>query len=336
MKTLANFTNYNEFYYPVVQFGRGLFQHNLITLLKLFKDKKVRLITTGKNGKKIKDPFCEVIIEYEGKTFPYDRILEDVNRIYNLCDKSPEDWGDIDTSDPKQLISWIEENAQEFLNLTTTKVGRTALFQFAQVVEKGLALQYRKLFGFGKVNNEFMKGKMQEVLCAEHFERSGGEAKISPANNLTISNEGKIVPYKKNSRDSKQLDLCFAGNHVIVYTTNKTHSALLDGGGRNSEYEGDAGKTVQKVSDRFNKHGYEFDKDGKLILMMGVVDSRFFAGEQGPNAIGLMQRKANNKNTFITNSQVLAQFMNLIDVPAVLTTPEIIIQSAFDQLAVEV
>jgi hypothetical protein len=335
MKTLANFKNYNEFYYPVVKFGRGLFQHNLITLLKLFKNKKVKLITTGKNDKEIK-PFCKVMIEYEGKTFPYDRILEDVNRIYNLCDKSPEEWGDIDTSDPNQLISWMEENAQEFLNLTTTKVGRTALFQFAQVVEKGLALQYRKLFGFGKVNNKFMKGKMQEVLCAEHFERSGGAATISSAAELTISNEGKVVPYKNNSRDSKQLDLCFAGNHVIVYTTNKTHSALLDGGGRNSEYEGDAGKTVQKVSDRFVKHGYEFDDNGRLILMMGVVDSRFFAGAQGPNAINLMQRKANNKNTFITNSQILSQFMNLIDIPTLLTDTETVIQTAFDKLAVEV
>lgn len=336
MKTLANFENYNEFYYPVVKFGRGLFLHNLITLLKLFKDKKIKLTTVGKNGKILTNPFCEVAIEYEGKRFLYDRILEDVGRIYNLCDKSPEDWGAIDTGNPNQLISWMEQNAGEFLDLTSSRVGRTSLFQYAQVVEKGLALQYRKLFGFGKVNNEYMEGKMQEVLCAEHFERSGGKAKISSADKLTIANDGKIVPYKNNNRDSKKLDLCFAGNHVIIYTTNKTHSALLDGGGRNSEYEGDAGKTVQKVSDRFVKHGYEFDDNGRLILMMGVVDSRFFAGAQGPNAINLMQRKANNKNTFITNSQILAQFMNLIDIPTLSTDAETVIQTAFDQLAVEV
>jgi hypothetical protein len=336
MKTLANFKNYHEFYYPVVKFGRGLFQHNLTTLLELFDKKQIKMTTTGKKGKVLKTPYCSIYIEYQGKKFLYDRVLEDVSRIYNLCEKSPEEWGDIDTSDPSQLINWIESNASEFLKLSTTKVGRTALFQFAQVVEKGLALEYRKLFGFGKVNNSYMKGKMQEVLCAEHFQKTGGTALIESAEKSTIDKDGSITQYKTSNRDSKKLDLKYTGRYVITWATHKTHSALLDGGGRNTEYESDAAKTIQKATARFETHGYEFDKQGRLILVMGLVDSRFFAGAHGPNAIRLMQQKANNKNTFITNSQVLAQFMNLIDVPEVLTDTDKIIAEAFDKLAVEV
>ena len=182
-----------------------------------------------------------------------------------------------------------------------------------------------------------MGGKVHEILQAEEFERCGGKAVITSADSYTINQNGDIVRYAKANRSnsSKKLDQLYEGRFVRFYTTNKAHTAELDGGGRTSEYEADAGKTISKRTARFQTSGYEIDQ-GKLVLLGALVDSRFFAGRMGPNALRLMQTMANNKDTFVINAATLARFMTLIDVPQVLTDTANVIDGAFNQLAVEI
>lgn len=335
MKTLANFENYNEFLYPRIEFMREVFESVLHQLLTASKEKRIVVKTHQSNGKLYAKPRCTLDVNYAGKKWAYDRVIGDIDRIYAMCAKSPVKSLRLKSKEDK--IKWMEQHAQSALDMIANDFQRAMLFQAAQVAEKGIDKKYRERFKFGKVNGQYMPGKVHEVLQAEEFERCGGKAIISSSSKMTVNKEGEITLYQKNNRSTsgKQLDLLFEGTYVKFYTTNKAHTAELDGGGRTSEYESDAGKTVQKRSERFEKKGYEIS-DGKIVLLGGLVDSRFFAGNQGANAIRLMQVMANNKDTFILNASILAKFINLIDVPALLTDTESVIQTAFDQLAVEV
>ena len=151
------------------------------------------------------------------------------------------------------------------------------------------------------------------------------------------SKDGEIIPYSKINRTNtgKKLDQRYSGKYVDIYTTNKAHTAMLDGGGRTSEYERDLGSTLQKRNERFLKKSFEIS-DGKVILLAGLIDSRFFSGPAGPNAIKLIQSMVNNKDTFLTNACTLAKFMKLIDVPEVLTDTHNVIENTFNQLSVEI
>lgn len=335
MKTLANFNNYNEFLYPRIEFMREVFESVLHQILTASKEKRIVVKTHQANGKPYAKPRCTLTVNYAGKQWTYDRVLGDIDRIYAMCVKSPVKSLKLNSNSDR--VKWMEDHAQSALNMINDDFQRAMLFQAAQVAEKGIDKNYRQRFKFGKVNGVYMSGKVHEVLQAEEFERCGGKATISSADKMTVNKEGEIALYDKKNRGTsgKKLDLLFEGQFVKIFTTNKAHTAELDGGGRTSEYESDAGKTILKRTERFEREGYEIS-DGKIVLLCAVIDSRFFAGEQGPNAIRLMQSLANNKDTFISNASTLAKFMNLIDKKELLTDTETIIQTAFDQLAVEV
>jgi hypothetical protein len=335
MKTLANFENYHEFLYTQIEFMRKVYESNLVQTLEAIRDNKVKLTTHQGNGKEYAVPKCSVEVSFKGKQWKYTRVVQDVHRVYSMAKKSPAQVPDLETF--AERFDWLKESAQGFLDLTKTWQGSSALFQFAQVPEKGIDKEYRQRFTFGKVNGYYMPGKVHEILQAEEFERCGGKAVILSADKMTVNGEGEIVLYNKKNRatSGKKLDQSYEGSYVMFYTTNKAHTAELDGGGRTTEYEADAGKTIHKRTLRFAQQGYEF-QNGKLVLLGALIDSRFFAGKQGPNAIRLMQNMANNKDTFILNASTMAKFMTLIDVPEVLTNPVQVIAEAFDKLAVEV
>jgi hypothetical protein len=335
MKTLADFDNYNEFLYAQIEFMRKVYESNLVQTLEAIRDDKVKLKTHQPNGKEYSVPKGSVDVSFNGKRWKYTRVIQDVHRVYSMARKSPALVPDLHTFADR--FDWLKQSAQGFLDLAKTPQGRAALFQFAQVPEKGIDKEYRQRFGFGKVNGFYMPGKVHEILQAEEFERCGGKAVISSADTMTVNGLGEIVLYDKKNRatSGKKLDQQYEGTYIKFFTTNKAHTAELDGGGRTTEYEADAGKTIHKRTLRFAQQGYEFQNE-KLVLLGALIDSRFFAGKQGPNAIRLMQDMANNKDTFILNAITLAKFMTLIDVPEVLTDTNNVITKAFDKLAVEV
>lgn len=332
MKTLAVFSNYNEFIYDKIEFMREVYESNLIQVIKAIRDDKVSLKISAKG--KIT---ASISASFRNKKWTYPRVAQDIHRIYAMVAKSPASKDVPKLTTLQEKYDWIKANANDFLDLQNTVVGRAMLFQAAQVPEKGIDKEYRKRFGFGIVNGQFMGGKVHEVLQAEEFERCGGKASIQSAESWTINQNGEIVLYDKANRakSSKKLDTLFEGYYVRFYSTNKAHTAELDGGGRTSEYEADAGKTISKRTSRYHTSGYEINQ-GKVVLLGALVDSRFFAGSMGPNALRLMQTMANNKDTFVINAATLAKFMTLIDVPEVLTDTEKVIDRAFNQLAVEI
>ena len=335
MKTLADFRNYNEFLYTQIEFMRKVYQSNLKQTLEAIRDDKVNLKTHQANGKEYAVPKCSVDVSFNGKRWKYTRVIQDVHRVYSMARKSPAQVPDLETF--AERLTWLKQSAQGFLDLAKTWQGSSALFQFAQVPEKGIDKEYRQRFAFGKVNGYYMPGKVHEILQAEEFERCGGKAVISSADKMTVNGMGEIVLYDKKNRatSGKKLDQLYEGTYIKFYTTNKAHTAELDGGSRTTEYEADAGKTIHKRTLRFAQQGYELN-NGKLVLLGALIDSRFFAGKQGPKAIQLMQDMANNKDTFILNAIALAKFMSIIDVPEVLTDTANVIAKAFDKLAVEV
>ena len=92
---------------------------------------------------------------------------------------------------------------------------------------------------------------------------------------------------------------------------------------------------MHKRATRFNSKGYEI-QDEKLILVVGMIDSRFFANN--PHAVKLIQSRAGEivGDTFLSDSITLAQFVNEINVPDILKDPAKVIANAFDKLSVEV
>ena len=332
MKTLAVFTPYNEFIYNKIEFMREVYESNLIQVIESIRDNKVSLKVSAKG--KITGT---IRVSFNGKRWTYNRVVPDIHRIIAMIKKSPASTSVPDLQTLQEKYDWIKANANDFLNLGSTVVGRAMLFQAAQVPEKGVDKEYRTRFEFGMVGGVFIPGKVHEVLQAEEFERCGGCASIQSADSYTIDQSGEIVAYSKanRSKSSKKLDQLYKGQYINFYTTNKAHTAELDGGGRTSEYEADAGKTISKRTVRFQTNGYEIN-DGRVVLLGALVDSRFFAGPMGPNALRLMQTMANNRDTFVINAATLAKFMTLIDVPEVLTDTANVINRAFNQLAVEI
>jgi hypothetical protein len=149
-------------------------------------------------------------------------------------------------------------------------------------------------------------------------------------NKILIKN-AKIV----NENNIFEGDLLIETDYLKIFTTNKAQTATKDGGGRTSEYETDLGGTLYKRSTRFNSKGYEI-KDNKIILVVGMIDSRFFANN--PHAVKLIQSRAGDVvgDTFLSDSVTLAKFVHLIDIPEAKQNPAKVIKEAFDKLAVEV
>ena len=73
-------------------------------------------------------------------------------------------------------------------------------------------------------------------------------------------------------------------------------------------------------------------------MLVGQIDSRFFAGAHGNKAVAIIQSMIGEVigDTFLMNSATLAKFVHLIDVPDAKDNPGKVIAEAFDKLAVEV
>jgi hypothetical protein len=346
MKTLANFASYNEFVYPKMEKGRELYLAILDAECQAAIDGTLTIAYNQSNGKPYKTPRCSLDVSFENKTWLCDRVLEDIDRILNMWNKAPgeecigDEWNDKVNYFAKivapELIKWHPK----------------ARFQFAQVVEKSMDVDAREFLGFGKVHGQYMYGTASEVFQAEEFERvyneqsliylSTTQVQISRGNDYTVSKkDGSIVNTKQIAKINagKELDLLYRCKHWNIFSTAKAHTALLDGGGRTSEYKEDLGATLQHRAQRFLSNGLTYEKhNGKWVLLVGQIDSRFFAGTHGSKAIALMQSMIGEVvgDTFLINSATLAKFVILIDIPEAEHDPASVIAKAFDKLAIEV
>jgi hypothetical protein len=285
---------------------------------------------------KNKRPKALFEVEFRGHKWKEDGYKHAV-RILNALNRSPVPQTITEDDAPEDILNWFKGIAPQLLQLRKTTLGEQVLHNLAQVAEKGFRLELRKLFNIGVINGVVSEGTMYETIQAQMYQQAGGPGKISRSNNLTIRNDGEMVEYNKSTRNQggKQGDLLIETDYLKIFTTNKAQTATKDGGGRTSEYETDLGGTLYKRSTRFNTKGYEI-KDGKVILVVGMIDSRFFANN--PHAVRLIQNRAGSVigDTFLSDSITLAQFVNEINVPKVLTDTAKVIAKAFDKLAVEV
>jgi len=285
---------------------------------------------------KNKRPKALFEVEFRGHKWHEDGYKHAV-RILNALNRSPVPQTITEDDNPQDILNWFKGIAPQLLELRKTKLGEQVLHNLAQVAEKGFRLELRKLFNIGVIDGIVSEGTMYETIQAQMYQQANGPGKISRSNNLTIRNDGEMVEYNKATRNQggKQGDLLIETDYLKIFTTNKAQTATKDGGGRTSEYETDLGGTLYKRSNRFNTKGYEI-KDDKVILVVGMIDSRFFANN--PHAVRLIQNRAGSVvgDTFLSDSITLAQFVNEINKPKVLTDTAKVIIKAFDKLAVEV
>jgi hypothetical protein len=342
MKTLANFENYNEFVYPIVERGRDLYLAILDTECRAAINGELKIVYNQPNGKSYQNPRCSVDVFFEGRTWVCDRVLTDIDRVLNMWNKAP---GEECIGD-----GW-EDKINYFSSIIAPELLQwhaKARFQYAQVAEKSMSVYFREFFDCGKVNGEYMSGTASEVFQAEEFEKvynslvSPSYVQILRGNDYTVSKkDGTIVNIKDISKidSGKELDLLYECKYWNIFSTAKAHTALLDGGSRTSEYKEDLGATLQHRSQRFVSNGLTYEKhDGKWVLLVGQIDSRFFAGAHGIKAIALIQSMIGEVvgDTFLMNSATLAKFVSLIDIPEAQHDPANVIAEAFDKLAVEV
>jgi hypothetical protein len=347
MRTLANFQEaYNEFVYPKMEKGRELYLAILDAECKAAIDGTLHIVYNQPNGKPYKLPRCLLDVNFEGKTWVCNRVLEDIDRVINMWNKAPGDECVADT--------W-KEKVEYFATVVAPvliKENPKTRFQFAQVVEKSMDVDARKFLGFGKVHGQYMSGTAAEVFQAEEFEKVytllnpsqalTPQVQISRGNNYTVSKkDGRIVHTTQIVKidAGKELDLLYECQYWNIFSTCKAHTALLDGGGRTSEYKEDLGATLQHRAQRFSSNNFIYEKhNGKWVLLVGQIDSRFFAGSHGTKAIALIQSMIGEVvgDTFLMNSATLAKFVSLIDIPEAISDPAKVITEAFDKLAVEV
>jgi hypothetical protein len=285
---------------------------------------------------KNKQPKALFEVEFRGHKWQEDGFKHAV-RILNALNRAPTPQPITEDDSPQDILDWFKGIAPQLLELRKTTLGEQVLHNLAQVAEKGFRLELRKLFNVGVIDGVVAEGTMYETIQAQMYQQAGGPGKISRSNNLTIRNDGEMVEYTKSTRNQggKQGDLLIETDYLKIFTTNKAQTATKDGGGRTSEYETDLGGTLYKRSTRFNSKGYEI-KDNKVILVVGMIDSRFFANN--PHAVKLIQSRAGDVvgDTFLSDSITLAHFVNKINIPEILETPAKVIKEAFDTLAVEV
>lgn len=347
MKTLANFPpEYNEFVYPKMEKGRELYLAVLDAECQAAIDGTLNIVYNQSNGKPYKDPRCSINVSFDGKVWVCDRVMADIDRILNMWNKAPGAECVADTW--KEKVEYFAKVVAPVLIQQDPK----ARFQFAQVAEKSMDVGVREFFGFGIVHGQYMPGTAAEVFQAEEFEKVYSslnsfqglkpQVQIMRGNDYTVSKkDGSIVSIKSIAKVNagKELDLLYKTKYWTIFSTCKAHTALLDGGGRTSEYKEDLGATLQHRAQRFINNGGVYEKhDGRWILAVGQIDSRFFAGPHGAKAIALIQTMIGNTvgDTFLMNSATLANFVHLIDIPEAEKNPGKVITEAFDKLAVEV
>lgn len=283
---------------------------------------------------KIPRAFFEV--EFRGHKWEEDG-FKHAKRILNAFNRSPNTQPITEDDAPQDILNWFNKIAPQLLELRKTPLGEQVLYNLAQVAEKGFRFELRKKFNVGVIDGVVAEGTFYETIQAQIYQEAGGVGKITRSNHLTIRNDGEMVEYNKLTRNQagKQGDLLIETDYLKIFTTNKAQTATKDGGGRTSEYETDLGGTLHKRATRFNAKGYEI-QDEKLILVVGMIDSRFFANN--PHAVKSIQSLAGEivGDTFLSDSITLAQFVNEINVPDIITDPAKVIAKAFDKLAVEV
>lgn len=346
MKTLANFAEYKEFVYPKIEKGRELYLAILDAECHEAINGTLKITYNQPNGKPYKHPQCSINVAFDNQVWVCDRVLQDIDRVINMWNKAP---GEECIGD-----GWVDK-VNYFAKIIAPEMitwSPKARFQFAQVAEKSMAVDVRKFFDFGKVHGEYMPGTAAEVFQAEAFEKEYSslnsfqilkpQVRILRGNDYTVSKkDGKIVNNKNIAKTDagKELDLLYKCNYFNIFSTCKAHTALLDGGGRTSEYKEDLGATLQHRSQRFVSNGFAYEKyEDKWVLLVGQIDSRFFAGSHGKKAIALIQSMIGDVvgDTFLMNSSTLAKFVHLIDIAEAEHNPAKVIAEAFDQLAVEV
>lgn len=347
MKTLAHFPlNYNEFIYPKIEKGRELYLAILDAECRFAIDGKLPIFYTRPNGIPYKIPRCSIDVEFNGRVWKCDRVMEDIDRMLNMWNKAPGEECVGDTWQEK-----VDYFAKEVAPILVDQHPKTR-FQFAQVAEKSLSVDVREFFSYGKVNGSYMTGTAAEVFQAEEFERIysslnswqalKSQIQISRGNDYTVSKkDGSIVHTANISKTNagKELDLLYECQYWNIFSTCKAHTALLDGGARTSEYKEDLGATLQHRAQRFKSNNGSYEKhNGKWALLVGQIDSRFFAGTHGTKAIALIQSMIGDTigDTFLMNSATLAEFVHLIDIPEAQNDPASVIQNAFNQLAVDI
>jgi hypothetical protein len=347
MKTLANFpTDYHEFVYPKMESGRELYLAVLDAECRSAINNTLNIEYCQENGKPYKVPRCELFVKFRDKLWKCDRVLEDIDRVLNMWNKAPGE--ECIGNTWKDKVDYFANKVAPILLQAHPKTR----FQFAQVAEKSMGIDVREFFGYGIVSGQYMPGTAAEVFQAEEFEKVysklnslqalSSQVQISRGNDYTVSKkDGSIVHTTQIAKTSagKELDLLYECQYWNIFSTCKAHTALLDGGGRTSEYKEDLGATLQHRAQRFvaNGCGYEKHKD-KWVLVVGQIDSRFFAGDHGAKAIALIQSMIGDTvgDTFLMNSATLAKFISLVDIPEAVDNPGKVIQDAFDKLAVEV
>jgi hypothetical protein len=347
MKTLAHFPeDYKEFVYPKMEKGRELYLAVLDAECQAAINGTLSIVYNQPNGKPYKTPRCSLSVHFDNKIWFCDRVLDDIDRVLNMWNKAPGEECVGDTWKDK-----VEYFSKEVAPILLKEHPKTR-FQFAQVAEKSMGLDVREFFGYGVVAGGYMPGTAAEVFQAEEFEKVYSklnsfqalkpQVRISRGNDYTVSKkDGSIVHTTQISKTSagKELDLLYECQYWNIFSTCKAHTALLDGGGRTSEYKEDLGATLQHRAERFVANGCVYEKhEGKWVLVVGQIDSRFFAGDHGAKAIALIQSMIGDTigDTFLMNSATLAEFIFLIDVPEAENDPLKVIQEAFDKLAVEV
>lgn len=354
MKTLANFNNYKEFVVPEMENDR-VRQGELVKFLveKAIDGTLKKGLDTHRHFKnKGSQPRMtpRIILDFNGRKIDF---LQRLGVICNMwqkykMDNSPtkqkDTWDDINDADYRvaqsiKLVDHFQSVVAPFLKKIMDAVGDdwdAAIGPWQKVSEKGIDEDTRREFNIGFANNLFVPGSVYEALQVSEVYKNGFKGSWYKGHKTAINlDNGKIVSWKKGQRGnhSKQLDFGFEGKYVKFDTSMKAKTTKGDGGATTSEYEKDASSSLKARSVRFSKEGYE-TVDGRIQLFGLVADSVFFSGN--PHAIRTCQEHANNKDTFVVNSITLAKFLTLIDTPEVLKNPEKVIQTAFDQLAVEV
>ena len=329
MKTLYHVQEQDPIWEATLLNKQILDETTLVLPLKAATANKLKL---SKN----KRPKAMFEVEFRGHKWKEDG-FKHAKRILNALNRSPVPQPVTEDDAPQDILNWFNDIAPKLLELRKTTLGQQVLHNLAQVAEKGFRLELRKLFNVGMIDGVVAEGTMYETIQAQMYQQAGGIGKISRSNNFTIRNDGEIVEYTKATRNQggKQGDLLIETDYLKIFTTNKAQTATKDGGGRTSEYETDLGGTLHKRATRFNSKGYEI-QDEKLILVVGMIDSRFFANN--PHAVKLIQSRAGDivGDTFLSDSITLAQFVNEINLPDILKDPAKVIANAFDKLAVEV
>lgn len=314
-----------------IQIGKGI-MWSMVESMITYAETHGKFPITGKKSM--------IQIGYQNHRWNED-VAKFVRRVINLMNRSPMGISvNTEENTLEEMLDWFVKYARNLRKIMDIEeVGTPLLFAIAQVAEKGFRKELRDKFRVGIIDGQVAKGTVYELAQSQTYQEAGGKGKISSkeAKKYHVNEDGLIVEYKKSDRKDggKQLDRTIEGENFKAWTTDKAKTVKGDGGGTTSEYESDLGKTLGNRVKNFATNGYIIE-DGKLQLLFGVVDSRFF--NRNPNAIKIIQSKIGEHvgDTFLTDSITMAQFLNEIDVPEVLTDTKNVLTKAFDKFSIEI